>query len=80
LHGNVRLQPDSGSSMMKSNITSAVSGALFLIALSTDVVRADESTVALNSGDGLGVVVGNCVACHSLDFIPMNSPIQEEKD
>ena len=41
---------------MKSNITSAVSGALFLIALSTDVVRADESTVALNSGDGLVIM------------------------
>ncbi|WP_395662876.1 hypothetical protein [Aestuariivirga sp.] len=66
--------------MMKSSITSAVSGALLLIALSTAVVRADESSVALKSGDGPGVVVGNCVACHSLDVIPMNSPIQDEKD
>ncbi len=66
--------------MMKSSITSAVSGALILIALSAAVVRADESSVAPESGDGLGVVVGNCVARHSLDFIPMNSPIQDEKD
>lgn len=78
--GNVRLQPDSGSSMMKSSITSAVSGALLLIALSTAVDRADESSVAPKSGDGLGVVVGNCVACQSLDFIPMNSLIQDDKD
>jgi hypothetical protein len=65
--------------MMKSSITSAVSGDLLLIALSTAVVRADESTIALKSGDGLGVVVGNCVACRSLDFIPMYAPIQDER-
>ena len=31
------------------------------------------------SGDGLCVVVGNCVACCSLDFIPMNPPVHDEK-
>jgi uncharacterized low-complexity protein len=66
--------------MMKSSITSAVSGALLLIALSAAVVRADESSVAPESGDGPGVVVCNCVACQSLDVIPMNSLIQDEKD
>ncbi len=77
--GNVRLEPDSVGRMMKSSITSAVSGGLLLIALSTAVVRADGSTIALKPGDGLGVVVGNCVSCRSLDFIPMNSPIQDQK-
>ena len=77
--GNVRLEPDSIGRMMKSSITSAVSGDLLLIALSIAVVRADGSTIALKPGDGLGVVVGTCVGCHSLDFIPMNSPIQDQK-
>ena len=34
---------------------------------------ADESTIALKKGDGLDKVEGNCAACHSLDYIPMNS-------
>ena len=65
--------------MMKSSITFTLSGACLLMALSTDVVRADESTIVLKPGDGLDVVEGNCAACHSLDFIQMNSPIQDEK-
>jgi cytochrome c5 len=65
--------------MMTSSITSAVSGALLLMALSTAVVRADESDIVLKPGDGLDVVEGNCSACHSLDFIQMNSPVQDEK-
>jgi hypothetical protein len=35
---------------------------------------ADEKPVELKQGPGLEQVENNCGACHSLDYIPMNSP------
>ena len=35
--------------------------------------RADESAITLKPGDNLEVVEQNCAACHSLDYIQMNS-------
>ena len=35
---------------------------------------AQETTVALKKAPGLDKVEGNCAACHSLDYIQMNSP------
>ena len=35
---------------------------------------ADEKPVQLKKGPGLDKVEGNCAACHSLDYIQMNSP------
>jgi sulfite dehydrogenase (cytochrome) subunit B len=35
---------------------------------------ADEPAVHLKQAPGLDVVEGHCGACHSLDYIPMNSP------
>jgi mono/diheme cytochrome c family protein len=35
---------------------------------------ADEPIIELKPGPGLDKVVGNCGACHSLDYIQMNSP------
>jgi mono/diheme cytochrome c family protein len=35
---------------------------------------ADEKPVQLKAGPGLDKVEGNCGACHSLDYIRMNSP------
>ena len=35
---------------------------------------ADEPVVNLKPGPGLDKVQGNCGACHSLDYIQMNSP------
>lgn len=64
---------------MKATIISVVSGALLLMALSSTAARADESMVVLKPGTGLDVVEGNCAACHSLDYIQMNSPIQDQK-
>lgn len=37
-------------------------------------VRADERAVRLKQAPGVDVVEGQCGACHSLDYIPMNSP------
>jgi len=35
---------------------------------------AEERPIELKPGAGLEAVEGNCGACHSLDYIPMNSP------
>lgn len=35
---------------------------------------ADEKPIALKKADGLDKVEGNCAACHTLAYIPMNSP------
>ena len=35
---------------------------------------ADESQLKLKRAPGLDKVEGNCAACHSLDYIQMNSP------
>ena len=35
---------------------------------------ADEKPVQLKKAPGLDKVEGNCAACHSLDYIQMNSP------
>ncbi len=35
---------------------------------------ADESTIELKKAPGLDKVEANCGACHSLDYIAMNSP------
>jgi sulfite dehydrogenase (cytochrome) subunit B len=35
---------------------------------------AEQKPVVLMPGPGLDKVEGNCGACHSLDYIPMNSP------
>ena len=35
---------------------------------------ADEQPIQLKKAPGLDKVEANCQACHSLDYIPMNSP------
>ena len=35
---------------------------------------ADERSVQLKQGPGLDKVEGSCGGCHSLDYVPMNSP------
>lgn len=42
-------------------------------------VLADESAVKLKDGDGRALVEANCVMCHSLDYIPMNSVFLDRK-
>jgi cytochrome c5 len=49
----------------------AIFAALALIPASA---RADETAVHLKDALGVDVVQGQCGACHSLDYIPMNSP------
>ncbi len=45
-----------------------------LFALTALPAAADEPVVQLKPGPGLDKVQGNCGACHSLDYIQMNSP------
>lgn len=40
---------------------------------------ADESKIMLKDGAGKDVVQANCVMCHSLDYIQMNSVFQDRK-
>jgi len=44
-----------------------------LIALPA-AASAEEQTIKLKPGPGLDKVEANCQACHSLAYIPMNSP------
>ena len=37
-------------------------------------LRAEEQAVHLKQAPGVDVVEGHCGACHSLDYVPMNSP------
>ncbi|HVV81170.1 MAG TPA: cytochrome c [Pseudolabrys sp.] len=53
---------------MKTFALAAVAALLISPAL------ADEMAVNLKKGAGLDKVEGNCAACHTLAYIPMNSP------
>jgi mono/diheme cytochrome c family protein len=45
-----------------------------LAALMAAPAAAQEKPITLKKGAGLDVVEANCGACHSLDYIQMNSP------
>jgi mono/diheme cytochrome c family protein len=45
-----------------------------VIALIASPALADEQVIKLKQGAGLDKVEANCAACHSLAYIPMNSP------
>jgi hypothetical protein len=47
---------------------------VIMIAFVTIPAAADEKPVPLKPAPGLEKVAANCGACHSLDYIPMNSP------
>jgi sulfite dehydrogenase (cytochrome) subunit B len=50
----------------------------FIIAAAVTLVAgtafADEQTIKLKQASGVDKVEGNCGACHTLAYIPMNSP------
>ena len=47
--------------------------------LAAAVAFADEGPVPLREGPGKELVVAHCAMCHSLDYIPMNSPFLDRK-
>jgi mono/diheme cytochrome c family protein len=58
---------------MRALTIALVSALLALPALSSGAL-ADEKPIELKKAPGLDKVEGNCGACHSLDYIQMNSP------
>jgi hypothetical protein len=50
----------------------------FIVALVAALIAspalADEQAIKLKQGPGLDKVEANCAACHTLAYIPMNSP------
>ena len=42
------------------------------------MARADETDIVLKEGHGRDAVLNNCGACHSVDYIPMNSPFLDK--
>jgi hypothetical protein len=53
--------------------------AMTICALAATAAAAGEEKVKLIEGPGVEKVRANCVACHSLDYIPLNSPFLDEK-
>ena len=53
--------------------------ALMALLAGAAVAWAGEEQVKLKEGPGLDKVRENCVACHSLDYIPLNSPFLDQK-
>jgi len=47
--------------------------------LTAGVAIAGEDAIELKAAPGRELVQANCVACHSLDYIPMNSPFLDRK-
>jgi mono/diheme cytochrome c family protein len=44
------------------------------LALAAGIVAAQERKIDLKDGPGRAQVEANCGSCHSLDYIPLNSP------
>jgi cytochrome c5 len=54
-----------------------VGGAALMLTFSP--VRGEESSIQLKQATDVEVVEQNCAACHSLDYILMNSPVQDKE-
>jgi sulfite dehydrogenase (cytochrome) subunit B len=52
----------------------SISIAMMMMAIIAIPAAADEKPVPLKQAPGLDRVEADCNACHSLDYIPMNSP------
>jgi mono/diheme cytochrome c family protein len=61
---------------MRPPLIAMILAAVSLIVAS--IPAAGQETVALKQAPGLDTVEQNCAACHSLDYIVMNSPIQDQ--
>jgi mono/diheme cytochrome c family protein len=52
----------------------SIAVAVIMTAVTAGFATADEKSVQLKQAPGLDKVLGNCSGCHSLDYVPMNSP------
>ena len=60
--------------MMKTALVACAAA----MALSASALAGEEA-IKLKDGPGVDKVRQNCIACHSLDYIPLNSPFLDEK-
>lgn len=51
----------------------------FAAVLLAGTAFAEDQEIKLKEGPGLDKVEGNCTACHTLAYIPMNSPYLDAK-
>ena len=56
-----------------------MSSLILLALLAATPAYPDENRVQLKEGPARDLVVGRCAACHSQDYIPMNSPFLDRK-
>jgi len=61
-----------------NTLTRTVAAALFVLPVLIGVAAAQESQVVLKAGAGKEKVTAYCAMCHSLDYIPMNSPFLDK--
>ncbi len=52
---------------------------LWVVLLLPAAALGQEERVQLKEGPGRDLVVASCSGCHSLDYIPMNSPFLDRK-
>ena len=57
----------------------AAIAAVALLPVAAIVVVAGEEKIHLKDGPGADLVRKDCVSCHSLDYIPLNTPFLDEK-
>ena len=59
--------------------TMAFIAVVALLAGPITFVLAGEEAIHLKQGPGVELVQKDCISCHSLDYIPLNSPFLDEK-
>jgi cytochrome c5 len=60
--------------MMRPPAWQPAVGAALALHLLSAAAHADESRLRIAAGPGSELVSARCAICHSLDYIPMNSP------
>jgi mono/diheme cytochrome c family protein len=53
--------------------------AIAIVLMASLPAMAGEDTIALKEGPGRDVLLNNCAACHSLDYIQTNAPFPTQK-
>lgn len=52
---------------------------VFVLAIATPAALAADRVVTLTNGPGKDTVEAMCSGCHSLDYIPLNSPFLDQQ-
>jgi hypothetical protein len=53
--------------------------AIALLPVAATLVVAGEEKIVLKNGPGVDLVRKDCISCHSLDYIPLNTPFLDQK-